>query len=40
MIALSNTKIYYVIGDSVTMDFSKEYVFNVPPAKVIAKSFS
>lgn len=34
MTALANTKIYYIIGDSVTNDFSKEYVFNVPPAKV------
>jgi hypothetical protein len=38
MVALSNTKVYYIIGDSKTMDFSKEYVFNVPPAKVRATS--
>lgn len=34
MVALSSTKIYYIMGDSKTTDFSKEYVFNVPPAKV------
>ena len=35
MTALANTKIYYVFGDFATSDYSKEYVFNVPPAKVI-----
>ena len=34
MTALSNSKIYYIFGDSLTADFSSEYIFNVPPAKV------
>jgi len=31
MTALANKKVYYSFGDEVTNDFSKEYVFNVPP---------
>lgn len=38
MVALSNTKLYYIFGDSATSDFSREYVFIVAPAKVIERS--
>ncbi len=31
MKALANTKIYYIFGDENTNDFSREYIFNVPP---------
>ena len=31
MTALANTRIYYVFGDSITNDFSGEYIFQVPP---------
>jgi hypothetical protein len=34
MVALSNKKIYYKFGDVKTGEYSKEYVFHVPPAKV------
>ena len=37
MVALSNTRIYYKFGDQKTDDYSKEYVFQVPPAKVKIK---
>lgn len=32
MLALANTRIYYIFGDANTNDFSQEYVFQVPPA--------
>lgn len=32
MLALANTRIYYIFGDANTNDFSKEYIFQVPPA--------
>ena len=38
MVALSNTKIYYKVGDFKTGDYSKEYVFHVPPAQVKIRS--
>ena len=34
MTALSNSKVYYIFGDAATNDYSKEFIFNVPPAKV------
>lgn len=34
MVALSNKKIYYKFGDVKTGEYSKEYVFHVPPVKV------
>ena len=33
MVALANDKIYYSFGDVTTNDFSREYVFHVPPAR-------
>ena len=33
MVAMSNRKIYYTFGDANTNDFSREYVFNVPPVR-------
>ena len=33
MVAQANKKLYYSFGDSSTNDFSKEYVFNVPPVR-------
>ena len=31
MMALANTKLYYIFGDEATNDYSDEFVFNVPP---------
>lgn len=31
MQALANTRLYYIFGDEATKDYSKEYVFQVPP---------
>lgn len=31
MNALANQKLFYIFGDSATNDFSREYIFHVPP---------
>ena len=33
MVALANEKVYYAFGDATTDDFSREYVFHVPPLR-------